>query len=327
MKTSIIRRGYAAIAVAALTTLTGTSLAQSAYPSKTLRIEVGATAGGGTDLVARMFAERMGSILAQSIIIETRPGAANTIAADYTAKAPPDGYTLLMATNSGQVIAPHLLKLGFDPLKQLTPIGLAVVVPHVVMVSRQSPFQTFPALLAEIKARPDGIRYATSGMGSTQHMATEIFMTATATRMTHIPYKGSSQAHQDILGGQVEVMFDTTSSAINLIKAGQLKALAVTTPKRAAELPDVPTLAELGIRNSDMSTWYALYSPVDTPGPVLETLVEAFNKARQSPGVQSKLRSLAGEPGTLTRAEFSAMQAAEDQRFASLIKDRNIKLD
>jgi tripartite-type tricarboxylate transporter receptor subunit TctC len=232
-----------------------------------------------------------------------------------------------MATNSGQVIAPHLLKLGFDPLKQLTPIGMVVVVPHVLLVSSTNPVRNFNALLAEIKAKPDAIRYASSGVGSVQHVAGEVFMAATGTRMTHIPYKGSSQAHQDILAGQVEIMLDTTSSSMALIKAGKFRPLAVTTAKRAAELPDVPTLAELGVRDAEMTTWYAMYAPTGTPAPVMDRLTKEFNAALQLPEVQARLKGLAGEPSTLTREQFIALQAAEDQRFAALIKDRNIRLD
>lgn len=301
--------------------------AQTPFPNKPLRINVGASAGGGTDVIARLFAEKMGGPLGQSVIVDNKPGAANTIAADLTAKAPADGYTLLMATNSGQVIAPHLLKLSFDPLKQLTPVGMVVVVPHVLLVSATNPARNFNELLTEIKARPDAIRYASSGVGSVQHVAGEVFMAATGTRMTHIPYKGSSQAHQDILGGQVEIMLDTTSSAMALIKAGKFRPLAVTTPKRSAELPDVPTLAELGIRNADMSTWYAMYAPTGTPAPVMERLTREFNTALQLPEVQARLKGLAGEPSTLTRDQFIAMQTAEDQRFAAILKERNIRLD
>lgn len=301
--------------------------AQGSFPHKPIRINVGASAGGGTDVIARLFAEKMGGPLGQPVVVENKPGAANTIAADLTAKAPADGYTLLMATNSGQVIAPHLLKLGFDPLKQLTPVGMVVVVPHVLLVSSSNPARNFGELLAEIKARPDAIRYASSGVGSAQHVAGEVFMAATGTRMTHVPYKGSSQAHQDILAGQVEIMLDTSSSAMSLIKAGKFRPLAVTTPKRAAELPEVPTLAELGVRNADMSTWYALYAPAGTPAPVMERLTREFTTALQLPEVQAKLKGLAGEPSTLTREQFAALQVAEDQRFAALIKERNIKLD
>jgi len=313
----------------ALTLLAG-SLAQAqtaSFPNKPLRVNVGASAGGGTDVVARLMGDKMGPLLGQPVVIDNRPGAANTIAADLTAKAPADGYTLLMATNSPQVIAPHLMKLNFDPLKQLTPVGMVVLVPHVLIVNAASPIKSMPDLLAEIKAKPDNVRYASSGMGSVQHIAGELFMASTGTRMVHVPYKGSSQAHQDILAGQVELMLDTTSSAMALIKAGKFRPIAVTTARRAAELPDVPTLDELGIKGAEMSTWYALYAPTGTPAPVMDRLVRDFGKSLQMPEVQTKLKGLGGEPSTLTRDQFIALQAADDKRFATLIQQRNIKLD
>jgi tripartite-type tricarboxylate transporter receptor subunit TctC len=301
--------------------------AQATFPNKPLRIYVGAPAGGGTDVMARLFSKKMSGPLGQAIIVDNRPGAANTIAADLTAKAPADGYTLLMATNSGQVIAPHLMKLSFDPLKQLTPVGMVMVVPCVLLVNAANTAHSFGELLADIKARPDAVRYASSGIGSVQHVAGEMLMAATGTRMTHIPYKGSSQAHQDILAGHVEVMLDTTSSAMPLIKAGKFRALAVTSPKRSAELPDVPTLEELGIRNADISTWYAMYVPTGTPAPVLERLRHELTTALQSPDVQSQIKELAGDPSTLTTDQFIALQAAEDRRFAAILKERHITLE
>lgn len=303
------------------------SHAQVTFPTKPIRVNVGASAGGGTDIIARLFAEKMGGPLGQPMVVDNKPGAANTIAADLTAKAVPDGHTLLMATNSAQVIAPHLLKLNFDPLRQLTPVGMVVTVPHVLLVSSENPVRNFRDLLALIKAKPDGLRYASSGMGSVQHIAGELFMAATDTKMTHIPYKGSSQAHQDILAGQVEIMLDTTSSAINLIRSGKFRALAVTTPRRTSELPDVPTLAELGVRGAEMTTWYALYAPAETPPAVMARLTTEFGKAMALPEVQARLKGLGGEPSTLTREQFVRLQAADDQRFAALIKERNIKLD
>ena len=301
--------------------------AQTGFPARPIHINVGASAGGGTDVVARLIGDKMGPLVGQPFIIDNRPGAANTIAADLTAKAPADGYTLLAATNSPQVIAPHLMKLSFDPLKQLTPLGMVVVVPHVLIVNAASPIRSMPELMAEIKAKPDNVRYASSGVGSVQHIAGELFMAATGTRMIHVPYKGSSQAHQDILAGQVELMLDTTSSAMALIKAGKFRPIAVTTARRAAEMPDVPTLDELGIKGAEMSTWYAMYAPAATPAPVMERLVRDFGKTLQMPEVQAKLKGLGGEPSTLTRDQFIALQAADNKRFAALIEQRNIKLD
>ena len=207
---------------------TGAAHAQT-YPTKPVKIMVGASAGGGTDIIARMLAERLGDAFKATFVVENRPGASNTIAADLTAKAPPDGHTLLAATNTGQAIAPHLLKLGFDPIRDLTPIALIVTVPNVLAVNASVPARDVKELIALMKARPDDYKFASSGIGSTQHIAGEGFKHATGVAMIHVPYKGSSQAHLDVIAGQVQVMFDTTSSAMGHLKSGKLRALAVTT--------------------------------------------------------------------------------------------------
>jgi tripartite-type tricarboxylate transporter receptor subunit TctC len=185
------------------------SLAQS-YPNKPVRIMVGANAGGGTDIIARMLAEKMGEAFKGSFVVENKPGASNTIAADLTAKAPADGHTLLVATNTGQAIAPHLIKLNFDPIKDLTPVGLIVTVPNVLVVGANVPANNVAELVSLMKAKPNEFKYASSGVGSTQHIAGEGFNLAAGVKSIHVPYRGSSQAHLDIIGGNVQIMFDTT---------------------------------------------------------------------------------------------------------------------
>src|SRR5215203_5353092 len=210
-------------ATAAFTTL---ALAQT-YPVKPVRIMVGANAGGGTDIIARVLAEKYQAALGQPFVVENRPGASNTIAADITAHAAPDGATLLLATNTGQAIAPHLLKLKFDPLKDLQPVGLVAVMPNVLVVSAASPYKSVKELIAAMLEKPGALKYASSGIGSTQHIAGEAFSLATGTKAIHVPYKGSSQAHIDIIGGDVTMMFDSTSSAMGQIRSGKFRALAV----------------------------------------------------------------------------------------------------
>ncbi len=301
--------------------------AQTTYPAKPVRIMVGASAGGGTDIIARMLAEKFGAVFNEAFIVENRPGASNTIAADVTAKAAPDGHTLLVATNTGQAIAPHLIKLSFDPIKDLTPIALIVTVPNVLVVNQQIGATDVKQLLAMMNAKPDTFTYASSGVGSTQHLAGEGFKLATGVKMTHVPYKGSSQAHLDLIAGSVQVMFDTTSSAMSQIKAGKLKALAVTTPKRATELPDVPTLAEAGVAGFEMSTWYGLFVTTGTPKEVVARLTEASNKILRLPDVQAKLRGLGGEPGAISVEQFAALNKGEFERFGKLIREANVKID
>ena len=297
------------------------------YPVKPVRLMVGASAGGGTDIIARMLAEKFAASFREAFVVENRPGASNTIAADLTAKASPDGHTLLVATNTGQAIAPHLIKLSFDPIKDLTPIALIVTVPNVLVVNQQVGAKDAKDLIAMMNAKPDAYTYASSGVGSTQHLAGEGFKLATGVKMTHVPYKGSSQAHLDLIAGSVQVMFDTTSSAMSQIKAGKLKALAVTTGKRAAELPDVPTLAEAGVPGFEMSTWYGLYATTGTPKDVIARLVDETNKILRLPDVQAKLRALGGEPGGVSVEQFAALNKSEFERFGKLIREANVKID
>ena len=305
---------------------TAPALAQT-YPTKPVKIMVGASAGGGTDIIARMLAEKFGDAFKASFVVENRPGASNTIAADLTAKAPPDGHTLLAATNTGQAIAPHLLKLGFDPIKDLTPIALIVTVPNVLAVTPSVPAKDVRELITLMKAKPDEFKFASSGIGSTQHIAGEGFKHATGVSMIHVPYKGSSQAHLDVIAGQVQVMFDTTSSAMGHIKAGKLKVLAVTTAQRSSELPNVPTLAEAGVPGFEMSTWYGLYVTNGTPREIVARLQAETARILKLPDIQARLKGLGGEPGNVSPEQFAAINKAEYERFGKLIKDANIKIE
>ena len=327
MKCSKLCFGIAIAAGVNLMLCAGSASAETTYPTKPVRILVGASAGGGTDIVARMLAEKLGVAFKEAFVVENRPGASNTIAADIAAKAAPDGHTLLVATNTGQAIAPHLIKLGFDPIKDLTPIALIVTVPNVLVVNQQVGAKDVKDLIALMNAKPDTFTYASSGVGSTQHLAGEGFKLATGVKMTHVPYKGSSQAHLDMIAGSVQVMFDTTSSAMGQIKAGKLKPLAVTSPKRSAELPEVPTLSEAGVTGFEMTTWYGLFVTTGTPKDVVVRLVNETNKILRLPDVQARLRSLGGEPGGMTVEQFAVLNKSEFDRFGKLIRDANVKLD
>ena len=310
----------------ALLTFTSFTSAQTTYPTKPVKLMVGAGAGGGTDIIARMLAEKMTDSLKGTFIVENKPGASNTIAAELTAKAPPDGHTLLVATNTGQAIAPHLIKLSFDPMKDLTPIALVVTVPNVLVVSTSVPANTVKELVTLMKNKPEEFKYASSGVGSTQHIAGEGFDIAAGVKSIHVPYKGSSQAHLDVIAGNVQIMFDTTSSAIGQIKAGKFKALAVTTAQRSAELPNVPTLAEAGITGFEMSTWYGVFVTTGTPPDVIAKLQTEVAKIIKLPDVQAKLKGLGGEPGNLSVDQFTQLNRQEFERFGKLIRQANIKI-
>lgn len=315
------------LAAACAVTAFAVSAAAQTYPVKPVRIMVGAGAGGGTDIIARMLADKYQVAMGQPFVVENKPGASNTIAADLTAKAPPDGHTLLVATNTGQAIAPHLMKLGFDSNKDLIPVALIVVVPNVLVVGDKVAAKDVKTLVDAAKAQPGMLKYASSGVGSTQHIAGEAFDQAAGTKTIHVPYKGSSQAHIDILGGNVEMMFDTTSSAMPHIKSGRFRPLAVTSPQRSPELPNVPTIAEAGYPAAEMTTWYGLFVTGGTPKPIVDRLHAELVRVLKLPDVQAKLRGLGGEPGALSIEQFAEMNRKEYERFGALIKSANIKAE
>ena len=310
----------------ALALATGAAAAQT-WPAKPVRIMVGASPGGGTDIIARLLGEKLAETFKQQFVVENRPGASNTIAADVTARAAADGTTLLLATNTAQAIAPHLLKLGYDPLKDLAPVSLIIVVPNVIVMNNAVPAGSVRELVALMKARPDSFSFGSSGTGSTQHLAGEAFKLATGTVATHVPYKGSSQALADLIGGQIQLNFDTTSSAMSFIRSGKVKVLAVMTPKRSAELPDVPTLAEAGYPGVEMSTWYGMYTTAGTPKPIIERLHAELARIVKLPDVQSRLAALGGEIAALTTEQFAAFARADHERAGKLIRDAKVKID
>ena len=322
----MFRSGIRIAAACALAAFAAAAAAQS-FPTKPVRIMVGANAGGGTDIIARMLAEKYQAAMGQPFVVENKPGASNTIAADLTAKAAPDGYTLLLATNTGAAIAPHLIKLAYDPNKDLIPVALVVVVPNVLVVGPNVPANSVRDLIVLMKAKPDGFSYGSSGVGSTQHLAGEAFNLAAGTKAVHVPYKGSAQALADLVGGQIQLDFDTTSSAMAFIKGGKVKALAVMSPKRTPELPDVPTMAEAGVPGVEMTTWYGLFVTAGTPKAVVDKLYAETMKAIAQPDVQKRLVGLGGEPGNATQAEFASLVKADFDRFGKLIKDANVKLE
>ncbi|CAN1549531.1 PBP2_Bug_TTT domain containing protein [Burkholderiaceae bacterium] len=316
------------IACSLLSALCVTTAYAQDYPSaKPVRIMVGASAGGGTDILARLLADKFGQSMKQSFVVENRPGAANTLAADATAKAPRDGYTLLVATNTGQAIAPHLLKLAYDPMKDLQPIGMVVVVPHLLLVGPNETAKDIRALVAAMKSKPAGYSYASSGIGSTQHIAGEALNMSAGTKALHIPYKGSSAAHTDLISGQVQIMLDTTSSSMALVKAGKLRPLAITTANRSPELPDVPTMREIGFPAVEISTWYGLYTTAGTPKVVVDKLSAELKKTLQLPDVQQRLKALGGSSIDMTTQQFTEFNINEFNRFGKIVKEANIKAE
>jgi len=296
------------------------------WPSRPLRIEVGSAPGGGTDAMARAVADRLGPLLKQPVVVENRPGVSNTIAADFTAKST-DGHTMVMGVVTAHAIAPHLLKLGYDTNKDLVPVAFVGGVPNVLVVTNDLPAKNVQELVALAKKEPGKINYASSGAGSTQHIAAEMFRDATGVDIVHVPYKGSGPALMDIVGGQVQMSFDTMPSAIGQIKAGKMRALAVTTPKRNPQLPHVPTMAESGLPQVEVTAWYGIYMPAATPKAVQQRVHDEVNKVLALPETKTRLEAIGAEVTPMTQAEFIAFNNAEFKRYGDLIRKANIKVD
>jgi tripartite-type tricarboxylate transporter receptor subunit TctC len=276
--------------------------------------------------MARAVADRLGPLLKQPVVVENRAGVSNTLAADMTAKAI-DGHTLLMGVSTAHAIAPHLLKLNYDNDKDLVPVAFVGAVPNVLVVNNALPADSVQALIKLAKSQPGKLNYATSGSGSTQHIAAELFKDKAGVFMTHIPYRGSGPALVDLVGGQVQLSFDTMPSVIGQIKAGRIRALAVASAKRNPQLPNVPTMAEAGLVGVEMSAWYGIYMPASTPKAVQDRVNAEVTKVLAMPETQTRLSAIGADLTPMTQAQFAAFHAAENKRYAELIARKNIKLD
>ncbi len=294
-------------ACAALLSISGQASAQSEYPSHPIRIVVGFAAGGATDVAARILASKMSEELGQTMIVENRPGASTTIAGETVAKSDPDGYTLFMAGNANAVNAVAESKLPFDVLRDFAPIGISVTSPSVLVAHPDSGFKTVADLVAEAKANPGKIMYASAGAAAVSHLAGELFAYEQNVKMTHVPYKGSPPAMTDVLAGRVPIMFAPISTALPHIRSGKLIALAVTYPQRLDDLPNTPTLAEAGIKNFDMSIWFGLVAPKGTPPDRIAKLGAVMQKTlvrddvRKALAIQGIVPAIGQGPAAFTR--------------------------
>ena len=316
------------LAVLGLTLLCGAVHAQ-AYPNRPVRLIVGFSPGGGTDVVARVVGQKVSEALGQQIIIENRPGATGTIAANAVAKATPDGYTLLVAHVNSNAIAPSVFsKLPYDARKDFAPIIYLGYVPNVLAVNvSKVPAKNVKELVAYAKQNPGQLSFASSGNGSTQHLAGEMLKLTAGINIIHVPYKGSGQAITDLLAGVVQLNIDTMPPVIEHIKSGSLRALAVTTPKRATQLPDVPTFVEEGLQGFTMTNWYGVAAPAGTPPEIVKRLNAEFDKALNDKDVKSKLVPVGAELAGGSAAEFEAFIKTEIDKYAKLTKDANVKVE
>ncbi|ESH88787.1 MFS transporter [Cupriavidus sp. HPC(L)] len=305
-----------------------TPAAQAAYPERPIRWIVPFPAAGAMDNIARTLGEEMSQTLGQSIVVENRPGAGGNIGAELVARSPADGYTMLIVAN-GMAVNPALYrKLSYDPIKDFAPVSLLAVVPNVLVANKaKTSAKTVPDVIASAKSQPGKYTYASAGNGTSIHLAGELFTSMAGVELLHVPYKGSGPAVTDLLGGQVDYMFDSITSAKPHIDAGKLTAIAVTTSKRSATLPNVPTVAEAGLPGYELSPWFAAFVPAGTPPAVVESLNRAMVEALRKPAVQKRLAAIGAEPIGSTPAELKQHLAKETDKWGKLIRTRGIRAD
>ena len=307
----------------------GHAQAQSGgYPNRPVTILVAFTPGGPSDVLARIVGKRLNEILHQPFIIENRPGAGGNIAAEQAAKAAPDGYTLLMGNNS--ILATNAAlykKVNYDAEKDFIPISLIGTQANILVVNPSVPANSMAELIALAKVSPGTINFASSGHGAAAHLAGELFRTEAKVNIVHVAYKGAAPALQDVIGGQVQMMFATAASVIGLIKEKRVRALAVTTPKRTALLPDLPTVDELGLKGFDATTWHGLAAPAGTPKDVIDTLTFAITSALKDPATQKALMDLGVDVIGSTPKEFEAYIKAEIPKWTAVVKNSGAKIE
>jgi tripartite-type tricarboxylate transporter receptor subunit TctC len=316
-----------AVGIIAILILAGPARAQD-YPTKPIHLVVPFAAGGATDVLARLVGERLTASLGQQVVVDNRPGAGGNIGSDLVARAEPDGYTILMGAVGTHAINPSLYpKMPYDPVKDFAPVTLVASVPNVLVVNPEVPAKSVQELIDLAKAKPGELNFASSGNGTSIHLSGELFKAMTGTDIVHVPYKGSGPAVTDLLGGQVQMMFDNMPSSLPHVKAGKLRALGVTSAKRSPALPEVPTIAEAGVPSYDATSWFGILAPAGTSEPVVTRLQGAIVQALGEPEMRQRMADLGAEPVGDTPAEFGQFIAAEIAKWAKVVNDAGVKLE
>ena len=319
------------LALLALAGLGITAHAQPAaadWPNKPIRWVVPFPPGGAMDAIARTLGEKAAKPLGQPFVIENKPGAGGNIGADFVAKQPGDGYTMMITSIGMATNKPLYGKLNYDPVKDFAPVSLLAVVPNVLVTNATQPdVKTARDVIAAARKAPGKLTYASAGNGTSIHLAGEVFTSLAQVEMLHIPYKGSGPAVSDLLGGQINYMFDSITSARPHIESGKLRALGVTTAKRSSTLPNVPTLAEAGVPGYEVSPWFAVFMPAATPKAIVSKLNKALLDAMKDPEVAKRFETIGAEPVGSTPDELAQHLARESERWTQLITERGIKLD
>ncbi|KAB2895929.1 MAG: tripartite tricarboxylate transporter substrate binding protein [Burkholderiaceae bacterium] len=317
-----------ACATLAATVLAPTGAAAQAFPSKPITIIVPFSAGGTTDILARVVGQALTTELGQSVIVDNRAGAGGNIGGQAAARAAADGYTLFMGTVGTHAINAALYKkMPFDPIKDFAPLTRVANVPNLLVANPAQPYKTVQELIAYAKANPGKINFGSSGSGSSIHLSGELFKSMAKVDMQHVPYKGSAPAVTDLLGNQIGIMFDNMPSAIQHVRSGKLRPLAVTTAKRSPELPDVPTIAEAGVPGYEATSWFGLFAPAGTPAPVVAQLNKAIVKVLNQPDVKKKIAEQGGEVVAETPEQFAAFIQKESVKWGKVVKESGASVD
>jgi tripartite-type tricarboxylate transporter receptor subunit TctC len=314
----------AALCAAALMLAAPDAGAQSAYPSKAIRFLVGAPPGGSNDLFARSVGQHLHQALGQSVVVDNRPGANQMIAADIMAKSPPDGHTIYITSTSFTTGAALQPKLPFDPVNDVAGITMLGKGPLVFVAHPSLPVKSMKDLIALARSRPGQLNFTSSGIGGINHLGTEVFMAAAKVNMVHVPHKGMSPAITDLISGQVQVLLVSLPSVTAQIKAGRLRALAVSTAKRSAFVSDIPTVAESGVPGYDVSLWWGVFAPAKTPRPVVDRLNAEIHKALATEAMKKQFADFGAEPSPMTPDAFSALVKKEIANWSKVIRDAKI---
>lgn len=299
-----------------------------AWPTKPVKLVIPYPPGGGNDSLGRMIGQKLGEALGQPVVIDNRAGAGATIGTEFVAKSPADGYTILLSSITTHALAPALYpKLGYDPVKDFTPLSVIAIAPTVLVVGPHVKASSLSGLIALAKASPGKLTFASGGSGASPHIAGELFKSVAGVDMLHIPFKGGGPASLAIMAGDVDMMFDTAASAMPHVKSGKLVALALATPARSPDYPNLPTFIEGGVSGYEFDSWYSLHAPAGTPKPVVDRLRTELATILKNPEVRSRIKAFGAEPSSISGDDFAAFAQAELAKYVRLIKAANIKLE
>lgn len=301
------------------------SVGAEPYPDHSIRLIVPYTTGGGTDIMARLIGAELSISLGKSVVVENKPGAGAIIGTDLVSKANADGYTLLLIASAHAINPALYAHLPFDPIKGFTPVTQIAAGPNVLVVNAAMPVKTVSELVALSRREPGGLSFGSAGVGNPTHLAGELFQRATNTKMIHVPYKGSGQAEIGLAGGEINLMIDSVPAALGFINSGKTRALAVTGAQRFPMLPDVPTMAQAGLRDFDMNTWWGVLAPAGTPRPIIELLNKAIAAVLLKPDVRAKFLQFGAEPISTSPEQFGEYISTETQRYGQLIHTLGIE--